>query len=237
MEPLHLPTTHVSADGDALRKALESAESGAVLRLAAGVYVGPFVTSASVKLVADAPGDVILRGEGRGGLLRLEGRRGELALFGLILENGGDTSAGGGVAAPNGGRIVLNDCEFRDCRATGFGGGAVALRRGRLIAQSCRFVRCHGRQGGAVLVTNDCDAQLIDCRFDGCTAEHGGAAVAVRDRPDVLLQRCDLRGLEPPAIIDEQLGWAIDVRLNGRGGGCELRSCRIPGDLHAVRGV
>ena len=213
--PAQTPAIAVTPGEGTLQAALDAAAEGAELRLAAGLYTGPFVLERSVRLVAAAGADVILAGAGRGSLLVVQGRQIQVALFGLTLSGGGDTNAGGGVSVPNGARLVLDGCTIRDCTANGYGGGALFLRRGEAHLHRCRFERCSGRSGGAVLLSNDATLRAVDCTFVACEAVHAGAAVAVRDRAVAALIGCDLSGCTAPEVRADDLGWLVDVQVAG----------------------
>lgn len=205
------PATTLVAAGDDLQAALDAAPAGATVRVAAGTYAGPLVLERSVRVVGE-PGAVV-RGAGRGSLVVVQGRGIDVALFGLTLDGGGDTNAGGGVSVPNGARLVLDGCVLRACVARGFGGGGLFIRRGEALLRGCRFEACVGRAGGAALVTNDATLRAVDCVFVGCEAAHSGAAVAVRDRGVATLSGCDLSGCVPPAAVADDLGWLVDVHV------------------------
>ncbi|MCO4763875.1 MAG: hypothetical protein KC502_20345 [Myxococcales bacterium] len=203
------------ANTDPLQQAIDAAPSGATLRLGAGAYTGPFVLDRSIRLVAEAGGQVTLSGAGRGSLLVVQGRGIEVALFGLVLSGGGDCNAGGAVSVPNGARVVLDGCTLRDCAASSYGGGGLFIRRGEASLRGCRFVSCSGRSGGGILVSNDATVRAADCTFVDCTAGHAGAVAAVRDRAELHLLGCDWSGCTPPEVVDPEAGWLVDVHTQG----------------------
>ena len=222
-----LPAIRVPVSGDALRSALVAAPPGATLRLGAGEYVGPFVVLQDVTLVAaDPAAPPVLRGVGEGALLPIDGKGLRVTLRGVVLQDGGDTNAGGLVRVANGALLLLEECTLRAGRATGYGGGALYLRRGEATLRRCRIEGCEGRNGGALLVANDAELLAEDCVFVGNHAHHGGAAVCVRDRAGVRLLRCDLR--EHVRLDGAGSGWLIEPSTAPGAQRVALEACALP---------
>ena len=205
-----------------------------VLHLAAGTYDGPFLISRSIRVVAD--GHVVLRGAGEGSILRVGGRGLQITLVGLRFEGGGPARAGGAVTMPNGGRLVVQSCEFVNCAAAAIGGGAIAARRAEVVAIGCRFADCSAPAGGAVHIEGG-EAKLTSCTFATCSASYAGAAVAARSHGAVVLDRCDLSRCLRPDVTTEGLGWLIDVDPPSLQPLSSARGCRLPAGSGLFRGL
>ncbi|MFZ4579670.1 MAG: hypothetical protein ACOYOB_14865 [Myxococcota bacterium] len=165
----------VAAGGTALAQAVEAAPAGARLCLAAGEHAGGLSLPRSITLVgAEGAEKTVLKGDGRGAVLRVDEDGLAIHLEGLTL-TGGVADAGGGLSVFGRGKVVVHDCVFTNNRAGMVGGGGLYAREGLLTVLRSTFRDNQGRQGGAVYLDCVVRAELQRCTFQTNEAESGGA--------------------------------------------------------------
>jgi len=192
-------TLRVTADDD-LQAAVDEAEDGAVIAIAAGDYAVRLVVRRSLTLTGE-PG---ARLEGVAGrpIVRVDADGIELVLAGLVLADG-EAELGGALQLGCGARVVARDCRFAGNRAQK--GGAIYVSDGELVCEGCTFEGNGAQQGGALHVDG-----VARVRLDGCTvagnAAPRGAGVSVHDGATVVLTAT--------SFVD-QAGDGVDLRVRG----------------------
>ena len=84
----------------------------------------------------------------------------------------------GGVLATDGGIILIEDCEFENCRAGADAGGAIYSKVTDLTVKNTDFNNGYGDFGGAICNLNS-NLVIDNCRFNNNTARYEGGAVYV----------------------------------------------------------
>lgn len=177
----------IPAGGTALAEAVQKAASGARLCLQPGEHVAGLVLGKSLTLIGVAGADkTVLKGPGRGAVLRIEDDGLAIRIEGVTL-TGGVSDAGGGLDVLGRGKVVVTDTRFVANQAGMVGGGGLYARGGLLTLERCAFERNQGRQGGAVFLDQALKADLTKCTFTDNEAELGGA-VRLAEGVEVVLK-------------------------------------------------
>lgn len=165
----------VPAGGTGLADAIDKAAAGARLCLAAGEHTAGVAVARSVTLVGvEGAAKTIVKGTGRGPVLRVDDDSLSLRIEGLTL-SGGVTDAGGALAIRGRGKVHVADCILRANKAGMVGGGGLYARAGMLTVERTAFEDNEGRQGGAVFLDQVVKAEFSRCAFNGNRADGGGA--------------------------------------------------------------
>lgn len=178
----------VEAGANHLAVALQEAKPGAHLCLLPGTHTAQLSVTKSVTLTAAKPGEVVLVGQGRDAVLRVDEDGISLRLENLVLQ-GGVAQAGGGLAVYGRGKVHAVGCTFQGNQAGMVGGGGVYVRAGLAILESCEFKDNVGRQGGAAMFDMACKAELTRCSFVANRADSGGA-LRIAEAAEVDLKAC-----------------------------------------------
>ncbi len=165
----------VKAGADHLAQALAACTKGAHLSLEAGEHAGDLTIDKSVTLAGAAGAEaVVIRGSGRGPVLRIDEDGLAVRLQDVTLA-GGVAEAGGGLAVFGRGTVSVSGCIFSGNQAGMLGGGGVYARAGFLQMEGCRLTGNSGRQGGAIMLDMAMKAELLRCRVEDNRAEIAGA--------------------------------------------------------------
>ncbi len=84
----------------------------------------------------------------------------------------------GGVLATDGGTIIIENCEFENCRAGADAGGAIYSKVTDLTVKNTNFSNGYGDFGGAICNLNS-NLIIDNCKFNNNTAKYEGGAVYV----------------------------------------------------------
>lgn len=84
----------------------------------------------------------------------------------------------GGVLATDGGTILMEDCEFKNCRAGADAGGAIYSKVTDLTVKNSNFTNGYGDFGGAICNLNS-NLIIENCKFNNNSARYEGGAVYV----------------------------------------------------------
>ncbi len=180
-----LPTVvpGASADGfidvprecSSIQVAIDAAEDGITVRVAAGEFVGPLlVDGKSIRIEGAGMGATTIHAFGRGPVVTLRGNSAQrLSLAGMTIADGhGDAGCGllvdGAPADIHGVRLVRNA-----------GGGAV-VRGAAPTFTSCRFDENSGAESGGGLRNEAGSPVLVDCAFVRNVAATFGGAIYSR---------------------------------------------------------
>ncbi|GBG70673.1 hypothetical protein CBR_g7974 [Chara braunii] len=102
-------------------------------------------------------------------------------------------SASGGALSASGANAVVDQCIFRNNRATSGNGGALDFSDTGLTIRRSQFVRNRAsRQGGAIYTFTDDFGRIEDCVFDGNSAADGGA-LAFRQQIGIRVRKSTFR--------------------------------------------
>ena len=165
----------VKAGGDYLAQALAACQKGAHLSLEAGDHTGDLTIDKSITLAGAAGAEaVIVRGTGRGPVIRIDEDGLAVRLQDLTL-TGGIAEAGGGLAVFGRGTVNLTSCIIQGNQAGMLGGGGVYARAGLLQLDGCRLTGNSGRQGGGLMLDMAMKADVQRCRLEDNRADIAGA--------------------------------------------------------------
>ena len=183
----------VKAGGDHLAQALAGCGKGAHLTLEAGEHVGDLTIDKSVTLIGAAGAEaVIVRGAGRGSVLRIDEDGLAVRLQDVTL-TGGIAEAGGGLAVFGRGIVALVGCIIQGNQAGMLGGGGIYARAGLLQMDGCRVVANQGRQGGGLMMDMAMKAELQRCKIEDNKADIAGA-LRIAEAADVTIKGSSIRG-------------------------------------------
>lgn len=164
-------TIHVPGDFQSLNDAVQAAQSGDEIIVAAGEHPAGIRISKSITVRSEAgPEETVLRGTGDGPVMQIEADTdGGATLLGFTLTNG---------SGHNGGGLFLSgDVAVIDCTVTGNsadnGGGAFLV--GSPVLSDVRFYNNQAENGGAIFLAPDATAILDVCDFFDNSAVSGGA--------------------------------------------------------------
>jgi hypothetical protein len=138
--------------GDELQTAIDAANSGDTLYLAAGTFQGGFsVAGKTLTIIGTAVNaanwDIQTALDGQGSQrVMVVAPDADVTLCALMIENGFSALPGGGVL--NLGALTVLQCEFAGCYSN-LAGGAL-MNSGTLEVDGCAFVSNSGRAGGAI---------------------------------------------------------------------------------------
>lgn len=243
----------VKAGADHLAQALTACAKGAHLALEAGEHTGDLTIDKSVTLSgAGGPDAVILRGSGRGPVLRIDEDGLAVRLQDLTL-TGGVAEAGGGLAVFGRGTVALVNCVIADNQGGMLGGGGLYARAGLLQVEGCRFARNSGKQGGGVMLDMAMKAELLRCQFDDNRGELGGA-LRVAEGADVQVKGARFKGnvgqdgavlrlsgtrSRQPKLLLELCEVDGGKLINGPeiAAAVTLKNCKVPASWKSVVGV
>lgn len=243
----------VKAGADHLAQALAACPKGSHLSLEAGEHAGDLTIDKSVTLTGSAgAGAVIIRGSGRGPVLRVDDDGLAVRLQDVTL-TGGVAEAGGGLAVFGRGTVAVLQCVFSDNQAGMLGGGGVYARAGLLQLDGCRFNGNVGRQGGAVMLDMAMKAELQRCHFEANRGELGGA-LRVAEGADVVIRAGQFKGnagqdgavlrasgtrSRQPKLLLELCDVDAGKLINGPeiGAAITLKNCKVPSSWKSVAGV
>jgi hypothetical protein len=164
----------VQAGGRALADAVASAPDGAVLCLAPGEHAAGFDLEKSLSFVGEDPARTVLKGDGRGPVLRVN-RDDVTVKLSRLTVRGGVAAQGGALSLEAFAALIVEDAVLSGNRAGYYGGGAVFANAGRLELVRTVLEDNQGKQGGAVLLDKLARAELRGCTFRANQAEAGGA--------------------------------------------------------------
>lgn len=147
------PDGQITLDGvlkPDLASALAAASAGSTIRVCAGTYVGTFVATVPVNLVAPkGPEHTVLDGVLAGTVLTLPGGS---SLSGFTVTGGKSATDGGGLYVTSAGETTIEECAFTGNDATN-GGGAVFAPDGAILnAWDSVFSGNTATYGGGFLV-------------------------------------------------------------------------------------
>jgi len=197
--------------------AVEAAEAGAVVTIAAGYYAGRLILSRPVTLAAaDAEGKVVLEHSTVNpyeATLQVESPG--CVLRGLTLRHASPSVASNNCVLVRGGAaLTLERCALSSATGSGLG-----CEGGVVTARSCSLSGC--RLHGAALYGDLGGESSGESTLEGCTMEgNGGHGVLLRDGVAAALRNCvvEKNGLFGVEAVDSTLTLVgCTVRSNRRG--------------------
>lgn len=258
--PAHAVTTNIPLSGS-IQTAINAANAGDRLQLAAGTYHqritlgGKAITLRGLrdefgnlltKLDGDAAGTVVIisNGETRSTVLEY-----------LRIENGRNTTSGGGGLYLNGCSPLIRGCLISNCYALNKGGGV------SMVVSSPRFEDCTiesnttDQKGAGVSISLSTGVEFIRCAARYNQAQTLGGAFYL-DRSSVLFSECDIYhsgaiqdgggiyGTEPvgTTIVNSKI-WDCEALRNGGGlymdsaNPWEIRDSLVGGNRECVQGA
>jgi hypothetical protein len=229
----------VSVPGDftRLELALEKASPGDRILLGPGLYnVNNLTMVESVAIIGniDDPGSVVLNGQGRGCVLRVESLQ-EAYLSGLTITGG--TASGSDPYSSSGGALLISHATVRVdhvhfiANQAQTSGGAVRICRGSIYATDCLFQNNLAfKGGGAIDLSYGSYAHLERATFLENTAAWGGA---VSTRYTSLLIATDSHFLNNNTIAPQEFGGAL---FSDRSASLSLTGCILAGNSARLGG-
>ncbi len=165
--PSRAATLRVPGDFPLIQQALDAAQPGDTVRVAAGIFSGPGnraldTRGKALSLIGAGPGGTLIDCEGAGGgfLLRAEGEARSLIRGFTVLRAAAARGAG---LDCEGGHLRLESCAFVGGRAD-WGAGLAATWESTVHLQSCTFTGNRAALGGDDLYLVGGSALLRDCR-------------------------------------------------------------------------
>lgn len=243
----------VKSGGDYLAQALAGCPKGAHLSLEAGEHAGDLTIDNSVTLAGAAGAEaVIIRGSGRGPVLRVDEDGLAVRIQDLTL-TGGVAEAGGGLAVFGRGTVNLTGCIIQGNQAGMLGGGGIYARAGLLQLDSCRLTGNSGRQGGGLMLDMAMKADLQRCRWEDNRADIAGA-LRIAEAAEVTVKGGTFKGnlakdgscLKVSGTRSRQPKVMLEVcdvdgghLVNGPEipGQITLKSCKVPASWKSVAAV
>ncbi len=184
-------TTSVSGGGAALRNAVNTAENGDTLIVAAGTYSGSInISGKQIKLYGVNPDDpnvvarTIIDAAGSGqGFVFSGGENNNTVIDGFtIINGGGDAIQGGAIFIDANSSPLIVNVDISDCNVTNASGGAIYI--GSASSPEFRNVNitnCSATMnGGGVYISNNSSPIFKDCSIANCNAGINGGAVYCR---------------------------------------------------------
>jgi len=160
-------TLHVPGDFPLIQQALNAAQPGDTVRVAAGIFSGPGNRALDTRgkplyLIGAGPGGTLIDCAGQAGGFRLQGDGEARSLIRgfTVLHAVADRGAG---LLCEGGRLRVESCAFIGGRAD-WGAGLAATWEASLQLQACQFAGNRAALGGDDLYLIGGRALLRDCR-------------------------------------------------------------------------
>ncbi len=160
-------TLHVPEDFPQIQSALDAAQPGDTVRVAAGIFSGPGNRALEIRgkplyLLGAGPGGTLIDCEGEAGGFRLrgEGEARSLIRGFTVLHAAAERGAG---LLCEGGRLRVESCQFIGGRAD-WGAGVAATWETSLHLQACHFAGNRAALGGDDLYLVGGRTLLRDCR-------------------------------------------------------------------------
>ncbi len=205
--------------GMTIQQAIDSANSGDIIEVAAGTYTGPgnwdldFRGKRITLRSANGPGSTtILCGVGHRGFYFHQGETSDSVLSGFTIRGGrlsGSSTLGGGIYCEEAGPTIIN-CVVEDC-AAGLGGGIAALG-GRPTFLGCTIRNCTATSAGSGLYLFDAEATFAGCTISNNSGSaRGGGVYASGVTLDATFSNCvisDNRAIAGGGVLAERFaGW------------------------------
>jgi predicted outer membrane repeat protein len=177
----------VPADVPTIQDAVDVAEPGDVVLVAAGTWNETINVRGKSIVLRGAAGSLATTLDGRGlegSVIRCVGEEtAETRIEGFTITGGsGDVNAHGSDSTIGGGLLIVGssptifDCVFRENRATLHGGAAYCGENANATFQDCVFQSNVGEKGGAVFNIRS-NPRFSECTFIGNLADYGGGGV------------------------------------------------------------
>jgi predicted outer membrane repeat protein len=192
-------TIHVPVDEPTIQAAIDAAEPGDVIEIAAGRYAEAVdLLGKAIQIRSSNPADpavvaaTVIDGNGAPHVVQcVSGEGPETVLRGLTI-TGGDAAGGrgGGLYITSSGPTVT-DCTFTG-NSAGLFGGAVFSQSGSPTVQRCAFIENSAASGGAVFTIGGSPVLEL-CTFEANTSSgSGGAVFSQQGAPTI--DRCAFQG-------------------------------------------
>ncbi|MEE0939225.1 right-handed parallel beta-helix repeat-containing protein [Methanobrevibacter sp.] len=164
-----LSTIRYVNPGDNIESAISAANSGDTLIVRGGTYViWDYRISKSLTIIGE--NNPILTTQQRDDKTMLL-ITADLTLKNLILQDA--RAQWGSACYVSSGLLTVDNCTFKNNRASKGGGGILADDNGRIKVSNSHFSNCYGNYGGGIRV--ETTGEIINCTFEGCSAGYGGA--------------------------------------------------------------
>ncbi len=235
-------TIQVSGGGSALRNAVELAENGDSLIVAAGTYDGGInIGGKQIKLYGVNPDDpyIVARtiidcnGSGRG-FIFAGGETADTIVDGLtIINGGGDAIAGGAIFIDINSSPLIVNVDISDCDVTNASGGAIYISNGSNPEfRNVNITNCSATMnGGGVYISTASNPIFKNCSITDCDTGINGGAVYCRTLSSPQFTNCSFTNNyaanSAGAIFYEAL---CNVNLQG----CEFTGNTSQNDAGAV---
>ncbi len=171
-----------------LQQLIDQAPEGGTVVVPSGTHLGALVIEKSITLRGEKKASI--DAERNGACILINHPAAKVTLQHLTLRNG-SSPVGGGIAFRVGEELIVEDCLVEDGASVEHGGGGALLagRKARLVR--VRFERNTGQQGGAVMVDQECDAELLACVLAENIGRMG-SGLRVKEGARVRLVHCTL---------------------------------------------
>jgi hypothetical protein len=222
-------TIEVPGDFPTIQGAIESAESGDVVQVAAGLFpirsaIDPMGKAIEIRGTSDSEGRPITRIDGGSAtrLLDVDSLETNATIFrNLVFENGGVTSFGSVVRITNA-SPVFETCEFRGGYAIYKAGGVLTRQSAAPIFRDCLFAENQSEiVGGAIFADDSSSFTLEGCEIRDNLAQ-SGAGIYINGSATARIQDSNVCDNETPQV---------DGAFEDLGGNTIADTCRCDGDL------
>lgn len=180
-----------------IQLAIDSADDGDVIEIAAGTYFQGGQIDTAGKAVhlrgaVDATGRplTVLDGANDHGVLLCRNKEGADTILENLVVRNGSGNFGGGLYCFNSHPSIIN-CTFRDNRATQYYGGGVYLAVSDPVISNCRFLDNTAAQHGGGIYLDFSSPQLSNCIFEGNAASLSGGGLYSGFGSDSTVSACE----------------------------------------------
>jgi len=168
-----LSTIRYVNPGDNIESAISAANSGDTLIVRGGTYpIWNYRISKSLTIIGE--NNPILTTQQRDDKTMLL-IAADVTLKNLILQDA--RAQWGSACYVYSGLLTVDNCTFRNNRASKGGGGILADENGRIKVSNSHFSNCYGNYGGGIRV--ETTGEIINCTFEGCSAGYGAGVQSV----------------------------------------------------------
>lgn len=208
--PTVADTIHVPGDYSTIYQAIDAADNGDVIEIAAGTYYGSYLSPQGKHIIisgetnADGSLAVSIDGQQSGAVLYCNDGEDSSTIFRNLILTNGSSYYGGGMSNISGSSPRIEGCLFLDNMGTIEGGGVHNRDGSNPEFINCRFKnnQAHGPGGGIYNIESS--PSLTNCTFSGNMAlTQGGGIYTLVGSPT--LQDCLFCGNSTPLIVGDYM--------------------------------
>ena len=168
-----LSTIRYVNPGDNIESAISAANSGDTLIVRGGTYpIWNYRISKSLTIIGENNPILTTQQRDDKTMLLISA---DVTLKNLILQDA--RAQWGSACYVSSGLLTVDNCTFKNNRASKGGGGILADDNGRIKVSNSHFSNCYGNYGGGIRV--ETTGEIINCTFEGCSAGYGAGVQSV----------------------------------------------------------